>query len=401
MKKLSFKHTKIACYIGYITQATVNNFFPLLFVMFNQKYGISFDKIALLISINFGIQLFVDLISARFIDKIGYRQCIVSAHVFAFFGIIALAFLPDMLPDPYVGLLLAMAICAIGGGLTEVMISPIMEACPSDSKAGSMSLLHSFYCWGAMGVIAISTLLLAWFGMESWQYITLVWALIPLFNIFYFCVVPINKLTEKGEGMSFSELFKSKLFWIFCVLMVLAGAVEISIAQWASAFAESGLKVSKTLGDLLGPCAFAFLMGVSRVFHVKIDKKINLVTYLLICALGCVVGYLIASLVTIPAIALIGCGICGFSVGVMWPGTLSLASSKMPKGGVSMFAFYALAGDLGCTLGPAVVGFVSGIYGDQLSIGLLAATIFPIVLSVILLVFKFGKYPKKEDKKYV
>ncbi len=378
--KTNYKHTVAACYIGYITQAIINNFIPLLFITFHNIYDISLEKIGLLVSVNFFTQLLVDLVSAKAADKIGYRPLVIAAHVFAVIGLVSLAFLPDLLPDPYIGICFAIILYAIGGGLTEVLISPIVEACPTDGKSSAMSLLHSFYCWGSVLVVLGTTVFFYFFGTEMWRIAACIWAIIPLFNIFYFSLVPINTLTENGESMGVRQLLKSGIFRILAVFMLCAGASELAMSQWASAFAESGLNVSKTMGDLLGPCFFAVLMGTSRIVHAKFGEKIGLEKYLRLSAIVCTVSYLIAAFSPIPLLSLIGCGICGFSVGAMWPGTFSLATEKCPKGGTAMFALLALAGDCGCGLGPAIVGFVSGALGDNLKLGIVSAVVFPLIL---------------------
>lgn len=378
--KNNYKHTIYACYIGYITQAIVNNFAPLLFLTFHNTYHIPLGQIGLLVTINFGTQLLIDLLSAKFADKIGYRRMIVAAHVFAAIGLIGLGVLPGLFANPYLGLCIAVILYGIGGGLTEVLISPIVEACPTEGKSAAMSLLHSFYCWGSVLVVLVSTALFRVLGVEAWKLIACFWALIPIFNTFYFTQVPIAALVEGGESMSIGMLLRFGTFWILALMMVCAGASELAMSQWASAFAESGLHVSKTIGDLAGPCFFAVLMGCGRLLHAKYAEKINLTTYLLVCALLCIGSYLLASLSPIAAVSLFGCGLCGISVGAMWPGTFSLASEKCPKGGTAMFALLALAGDTGCSLGPTVVGFVSAALGDNLKTGLLAAVVFPVLL---------------------
>ena len=377
-----YRHTIAASYIGYITQAIVNNFAPLLFLTFHNVYGIPLGKIGLLVTVNFVTQLLVDFISAKYVDRIGYRTAIVAAHVFAAAGLIGLGLLPNLMPTPYIGICMAVVVYAIGGGLIEVLISPIVEACPTEGKSAAMSLLHSFYCWGSVLVVVVSTILFSVFGVDAWRKIACLWAIIPLVNAFYFSKVPIAALVEDGESMTIGMLFRSKLFWIFALLMVCAGASELSMSQWASAFAESGLHVSKTVGDLAGPCFFAVLMGTARVFHAKFAEKLELSRYLAICAVVCIGSYLLASLSPNALLALLGCGICGFSVGAMWPGTFSLASEKCPKGGTAMFALLALAGDTGCSLGPTVVGFVSAACEDNLKKGLVSAILFPVLLLV-------------------
>lgn len=378
--KLSYQHTIYASYLGYITQAIVNNLAPLLFLIFKDAFGIPIQKITLLITVNFLIQLWVDLLSAKFVDIIGYKICIVSAHIFSAIGIGGLAFFPKLAPDPYIGILASVVLYAVGGGLIEVLVSPIVEACPTDNKASVMSLLHSFYCWGTVAVIGVSTLFMNFMGKGSWTLLAGLWALLPLFNAVYFSQVPIIALTGDGEGMSFKELFSLNAFWIFILLMITAGASEQSMSQWASAFAESGLGISKTIGDLAGPCLFAVLMGSARVFYAKFSGRINLLSFIVGSGFLCIASYALAVLSISPMLSLIGCGLTGLSVGILWPGIFSLASARYPRGGTAMFALLALAGDLGCSGGPTLVGMVSSIFGDNLKTGLAAAILFPIIL---------------------
>lgn len=378
----NYKHTIAASYIGYITQAIVNNFAPLLFVTFHNTYHIPLSQIGLLVTINFCIQIIVDLASAKYIDRIGYRASAIIAHIFAAAGLILLGILPDLFSNPYIGICIAIILYAIGGGLTEVVISPIVEACPTDSSSAAMSLLHSFYCWGSVLVVLVSTLLFRFLGIQFWKQVSIMWSIIPILNIFYFAVVPINTLTEDGDGMSIMELIRTKLIWILALLMVCSGASELAMSQWASALAETGLQVSKTVGDLAGPCFFAILMGTGRVLHATVGERFSLVHYLSASAVLCIISYLTVSLSPVPAVSLIACGICGLSVAAMWPGIYSLASMKCPKGGTAMFALLAFAGDIGCSSGPTIVGYISTALQDNLRLGLLSAIVFPVVMLV-------------------
>ena len=384
----NFNHTVYASFLGYVVQAIINNFAPLLFLTFQTSYSISLDMIALLVTINFGIQLLVDLLASKFVDKIGYRVSIISAHIFSAAGLIGLTVLPDCLPNPYVGLLIAVGIYAIGGGLLEVLVSPIVEACPTERKEATMSLLHSFYCWGHVFVVVASTAFFALAGIANWKILSCVWAIIPLANAVYFSLVPIRTLTGENEGLGLRKLATMKSFWLLLMLMMCAGACEQAVSQWASTFAEMGLNVSKTIGDLAGPCLFAILMGVSRVFYAKYSEKIDLQRFMVWSGLLCFASYLIISLVPVPAIGLIGCGICGLSVGILWPGTFSIAAKEIRAGGTAMFAILALAGDLGCGGGPTFVGFISDAFGENLKIGILMAVIFPALLITGLLLFR-------------
>lgn len=378
----NYKHTINACYIGYITQAVANNFAPLLFLTFQRSYGISLGKISFLVTVNFGVQLLVDFLAAHFVDRIGYRISIVTAHILAAVGLIGLALFPQMMEDSYSGLMAAIILYAVGGGLLEVLVSPIVEACPTERKAAAMSLLHSFYCWGHMGVVILSTAFFYLFGIDQWQVLAVIWAAVPLANALYFFLVPIRTLAEEEEGLSIRRLSGKMVFWILMVLMICAGASEQAVSQWASAFAESGLHVSKSVGDLAGPCAFAFFMGVSRVVSAKYSDRISLERIMLGSGGLCVVSYLLIALSPWPVLSLAGCALCGFAVGALWPSTFSLAMKKIPGGGTAMFALFALAGDIGCAGGPLVVGRISGVFGDDLRIGILAALVFPVILTV-------------------
>lgn len=379
--KHKYRETITACFVGYVIQAVVNNFVPLLFVMFQTGYGISLSKITTLISINFFVQLIVDLLSAGFIDKIGYRASVIVAHVFSAAGLVLLTVLPEVSPDPFTGILAAVIIYAIGGGLLEVLLSPMIEACPTRNKEKMMSICHSFYSWGQVGVVLISTLFFAVFGIENWKIIALIWAVIPICNGIAFTKVPVYSLDDGEEkGLNIKELFANKLFWLFMIMMMCAGASESTIAQWASAFAEEGLGVSKAVGDLAGPMSFAFLMGISRVIYGKYGHKLDLDRFILFSSALCIAAYLCVSLIPIPVFGLIGCAVSGFAVGIFWPGTYSKASATIRGGGTSMFALLALAGDMGCTSGPALAGAVSSAFGNNLSLGILASTVFPILM---------------------
>lgn len=378
---MNYQRTIYACFVGYIVQAIVNNFVPLLFLTFEGTYGIEMGRITMLITMNFGVQLVVDLLSAGFVDKIGYRISIVLAHLFSAAGLAGLVFLPEILSDAYTGLCISVVIYALGGGLIEVLISPIMESCPTDNKEKAMSLLHSFYCWGHVGVVLVSTLFFHLAGIENWRILTLLWVVIPVANGIVFLKSPIAPLIEEGEsGLSLKELFRNKMFWLFLLMMLCAGASEQAVSQWASTFAEQGLGVTKTIGDLAGPMAFAILMGSARAFYGKFGDRLNLDRFMLASGVLCVFSYLCIALAPSPVVSLAGCGICGLSVGIMWPGSFSKASAAIRNGGTAMFALLALAGDLGCSGGPTLVGYVSSAAADNLRIGILAAIVFPVLL---------------------
>lgn len=375
-----YRRTSRACYLGFVTQAICANFVPLLFITFHDSYGISFRQLALISTVFFFTQLVTDAICARFSDRLGYRISVVFSAVTSALGLIGLSFLPDLLPSPFAGILICVMIYAIGSGLAEVLVSPIIEACPFENKEAVMSLTHSFYCWGVVAVILLSTAFFVFVGIEHWRILSLLWAVIPLYNIYNFATCPIEKLVDDGRSMTIASLFKNKFFWIFIVLMVCAGSSELAMAQWASAFAESALAVSKTVGDLAGPCGFAILMGVSRTLYGKFGEKIDLAKFMIVSGILCLACYLLSGLVPIPIFGLAGCALCGFSVAIMWPGSISISSKVLPTGGTAMFALLALAGDLGGSLGPAIVGEVSQRFGENLRAGVLGGIGFPVVL---------------------
>lgn len=390
MNKLGARHTVAACYIGYITQAIVNNFAPLLFLTFQEEFSLSLTLIGTLVTVNFGVQLLVDLISSKIVDKLGYRPCMVAAHLFAAAGLCMLAFLPRLLPMPAAGLFIASAVYAVGGGLIEVLVSPTIEACPSKNKKASMSMLHSFYCWGQVAVVALSTLFFWAAGIRSWHVLAYIWAAVPLCNAVYFLFVPLFPLVEEGKGMQVRQLLSSRVFWLLFVLMFCAGSCEQAVSQWASAFAESGLHVSKTLGDLLGPCMFALFMGLSRLLFSLFGAKLRLRPSLSLAAAVCAAGYALCAFspASLPFLGLVGCGVVGFSVGIMWPGTFSLASAALPKGGTALFALLALAGDVGCAAGPTAVGAVSDAFGGDIRLGIACGLAVPLLMLVALFFYR-------------
>lgn len=386
----TYQRTLTACYTGYVVQAIANNFVPLLFLTFHNTYHISMGRITMLITINFLVQLLIDALSAGFIDRIGYRASMILAHGTAAAGLIFLTFLPSILPDPYLGLILSVMTYAVGGGLLEVLLSPVVEALPTENKEKSMSLLHSFYCWGAVAVVLLSTIFFAVFGLEYWRVMALLWALIPLYNLFVFRKVPLCPLVpDEEEGLPVTSLIRMPAFWILMIVMTCAGASEQSVSQWASTFAEQGLGVSKSIGDLAGPMLFSVCMGTSRLIYGLYGEKMNLNKAMIASGILCIFSYCMISLSPVPALSLIGCGICGFSVGIMWPGAFSIAAAVLKGGGTALFAFMALSGDLGCSSGPTFVGLIAEHFAGNLKVGILNAGIFPFLLMLgILLVQK-------------
>ncbi len=400
-KETNYQKTLAACYLGFVTQAISANFVPLLFMTFRHTYGITLDKIALIPLVFYFAQLLIDLAATRFADKIGYRTCVVASQVLSAFGLVSMAFLPELFSVPFAGILISVVLYAIGSGLIEVLVSPIVEACPFEHKDGMMSLLHSSYCWGAVGVILGSTLFFAVFGVEHWKILTILWALVPLCNTWNFLTCPLERLVEEGKSMRVGQLLRLPLFWLIIMLMICSGASEATMAQWASAFTESALGVSKTVGDLAGPGLFAMFMGISRMLYGKFSEKLDLTKVMLIGGAMCAGCYLLASLSASPILGLAGCSLCGLAVGIMWPGSISISAQKCPRGGTAMFAFLALAGDLGAMVSPAVVGSLSEWAGGNLKTGLLAATVFPMVLvwGLLILNKKVRKGTKRDKSK--
>lgn len=392
MTALNYQKTKIACYLGFITQAISANFAPLLFLKFHHDYQISLGNIAWISTCFFFTQLLIDLFCAKFVDRIGYRVCVVASEVCSAAGLIGLAFLPEIFPNPLAGILCSVILYAMGSGLIEVLCSPIIEACPFDNKEATMSLLHSFYCWGAVGTILISTIFFLIFGIESWKWLAVLWALIPIVNIYNFATCPIEYLVDEENGMKVTELFRKPLFWIAICLMICSGASELAMAQWASAYAEAALGLSKTIGDLAGPCMFAVAMGISRVIFGKYGERIDLMKFMASSGILCVICYFLTALSSNPILGLIGCIVCGFSVGIMWPGTISISSKEFPMGGTAMFALLAMAGDLGGSIGPGIVGRVTQSAGNNIQVGMGVGLIFPFILLIMLFIL----YTKKK-----
>ena len=393
MKK-NYKKTMIACYLGFITQAISANFAPLLFLTFHKTYSIPLGKIALISTAFFFTQLLVDVFCAKFVDRIGYRKSVVMSEICSAAGLIGLAFLPEVCGDPFIGIIMSVIVYAIGSGLIEVLCSPIVEACPFENKDSVMSLLHSFYCWGSVGVIVLSTVFFSVFSIEHWKILACIWAVVPLYNVYNFMTCPIENLVEDGNTMGIRGLLKVPVFWIAIILMVCAGASELSMAQWASAYTESAIGLPKTIGDLAGPCMFAVMMGISRVIYGKYGEKLDLMKFMMCSGVLCLICYLMAALSKNPMIGLVGCIVCGFSVGIMWPGTISISSKQLPTGGTAMFALLAMAGDLGGAFGPSLIGNITQNANDNLQVGMLAGCVFPLVLIVSLVAMKLTSYKK-------
>lgn len=394
--KLGYSHTRAACCLAYVTQSVAAMFMPLLFVRFGSEFGLSLDRLTALVTVTFFTQIFVDAAAPLIVKKTGYRALAITAALFSFCGILGLYFMADIVPGAFWGLFICTVLYAIGSGLIEVLITPIVDSCPTDKKAGSMAFVHSAYCAGCALVVLLSTVYFAVFGIENWRYLAVLFSAVPLLAAVSFSLVPIVTPEEVRERGRVRDMFKDPLFWLFGVVMICAGASELSMSQWASAFAEAGLGVSKTMGDLLGPCAFAVLMFIGRILYGRISDRVDIIKVMFGCGALCIVSYLLASFASNPVVALMGCCLCGLAVAPMWPATFSLCGKYMPNISSAVFAVYALLGDVGCTGGPTAVGIISG-DSSNISKGLSVALVFPALLIVCLAAVKIIFY-KKQSK---
>ena len=394
----SYKHTFAAAGLCSVTQAAIVNFAPLLFLTFQNDFSLTLSQIAFLVTLNFLVQLLIDLLGTKITSVMSYRAAVLTALFFASAGMIGLGNLPFLM-NPYAGLMISTALYAVGGGLIEVITSPIVEACPIKNKSGAMSFLHSFYCFGFVFVVVVCTLFFKFVGIENWRILAMCWAALPLLNAVYFMLVPMYKLEGDEKKISIKAILSKKVFWLFFVLMLCSGAAEQAIVQWASAFAEAGLKVPKAMGDLLGPMCFSILMGLSRILYALFGNRINQTLTIFISSCGCVLSYLLTVFSPLPVLSLVGCALSGLSVGILWPGLLSLSATRFPQGGVSMFALLALGGDVGCAVGPMVVGTVSDALGGTLRWGILSAVLFPLVLVIgVGMLIRIVKKEKSESE---
>lgn len=408
-KHYTYRNTTYACYRGYMTQAIINNLAPLLFIIFQTNFSISYEKLGQLVLFNFATQLLTDLWATKYADHFGYRKCMVAAHALSTLGLLSLGILPFLMPSTFFALAFSVSLYAIGGGLLEVIVSPIIEALPNDNKEASMSLLHSFYCWGQMAVVLLSTFLLWIVGRDLWFLLPILWSLFPLYNLFKFLHVPLLPLVKEGQGMKLKELFSFPSFYLVLLLMLCAGISELTMSQWSSLFAEKGLQIPKLFGDLLGPGLFALFMAIGRTIYGYLGDCLPIKASMFVCGLLCILTYLVTVFSPLPILALLSCSFCGFTVSLMWPGTFSLASAAFPRGGTMMFGLLAVCGDLGGSFGPWLAGKISDTVqttgrsldfwaGSSLDLeqiglrsGLLAAALFPMLMVICLLLFRVKK----------
>lgn len=394
--KLTANHTVAACFTGLTIQAIVINLPPLLYLTFENEFGISLSKISLLIAISFVTQLLMDLTASKLPNLFNNRTTVVIGQVFCVCGLLGMALLPSIMP-PYVALIVATSLASFGSGIIEVMGNPIIEASPIKNKNRILSIMHSCYCWGLVLTVLLSTLFFKLVGIEHWRILFCLWAIIPAVNTVAFIFVPLPTMESAPTVTNKKDsAFRTFTFWVFFLLMLCAGAAEMTMAQWASSFAEMGLKVNKSTGDLLGPCAFAVLMGLARVIYAKFSTKLNLSKLMIVSASLCVISYLVTAFSPLPILSLVGCAVCGFSVGIMWPGTLCMATEKIPGGGVKMFALLALAGDAGCTLGPTAAGWIAEAFGNNLKISFVFSTVFPAIIIALVTVLLIQQRKKRK-----
>ncbi len=372
--------TKLAGYVGFVVQAIVNNFLPILFIVFQNVYNLSYEKLGRLILFNFATQMFIDLITPKIIAKIGYRKAASLSQGAAAAGLILLGTLPSLMNNTYLAIIISIIIYATGSGLMEVILSPMIEMLPTGNKSGNMAVLHSFYCWGQAFTVLVTTGLVFLFGFKQWYFIPAIWAIIPFLNMFSFLRVPIVQPSPDEKMSTFSELVKKPLFLVYMVMMFCAGASEIAMAEWASIFAQNALGVSKAIGDITGPCAFALFMGTGRVVYAKLSKKVSFTKMLVILNIFCFVCYMVVAVCKIPIIALIFCAVCGFTVSISWPGIYSAGARTFTTGGAVMFSVFAMCGDTGCALGPWLIGVLADKF--SLNVGFAAASVFPLVMVI-------------------
>lgn len=393
--KSKYTMTKIACYVGYVVQAVVNNFLPILFIALQNIYGLSYEQLARIILFNFLTQMVTDFITPKILAIIGYRKAAMLAHISASAGLVFLGILPKIMESTYFAIIISMVITAFGSGLIEVILSPMVDMLPTSNKAGSMSILHSFYCWGQAFTIIATTVMVMFFGFEGWANIPIIWAVIPFVNIFSFSFVPIIEPEKDQKTASLKQLFQNKSFILFLIMMLCSGAAEITMAQWASMFAQQSLGVSKAVGDLAGPCAFAIFMGAGRIWYANVSHKVSFRKTVIVLSVLCAICYIVVGLCDIPSVALVCCALCGFTVSIFWPGTYAEGSNTFKNGGPVMFSAFAMLGDIGCSLGPWLSGVVADGYG--LNWGFVASAIFPVLMIIsIFLLISNKKYGVKK-----
>ena len=392
----------LACEFGITTQSAVNNLAPILFVIFKDNFGISYTMIASLMLFNFLVQIATDFTAIKILGILDYRKSGILAQACAALGLIMLGVLPNIIPI-YPALFTSTLFMAFGGGLLEVMVSPIVDSLEKGQSSAKMNMLHSFFCWGQVAVVLTATAAIKLFGSNIWYIIPISWAIVPIISIFMFSVVPIPEIA-RAERRSGEKLpVKSKAFLFMCFLMVASGASEITMAEWASVFAQKGLGIDKFTGDILGPCLFAVLMGSGRLLFGVFGSRVRLKSALTYYSILCTICYIVAATAKNPYIALFFCALTGFSVSIMWPGVYSYSSSVIKQGKTAMFGILALCGDVGCSLGSWLTGSMSdfsltfpkvlefavrcGISYEQmgLKIGIGCAAVFPLLMSIALI----------------
>ena len=384
----NYKITKYTCYLFYVLQGTLLNLTPLLFVPLMEQYGLSYMKLGALASVNFATQLIVDIVLSKLTDKHRYRISLRLSASAAFIGYMIFAWAPGRLGDPYTWLLIGTVVYSIGAGLMEITISPLIHALPDKAKGKSMAILHSFYAWGVVLTVIVSTSVLAIIGRDKWNFIVTGWLIVPVIGFILSCIMPVPK-PESGENErtagSFRILIKPA-FILFLAMIFFGSCAEAVMTQWSSAFLERAVGLDKLIGDIAGMSMFALMLGLCRMASAALDKKISLSTYMMLGTIGAVICYIIVSVSNVAAVSLIFCALTGFMVGMLWPGTLVLAADAFPKAGAWLFAYLAVAGDLGGVFGPWITGAIADRSG--LNAGLGAAAIFPVIGLICMIIYK-------------
>ncbi len=384
-----YKHTIRACYAGTFTMSLVSNLTPLLFVILMDSFGLTFEQVGRLTLVNFMTQIAADLVFSKPVDKWGVRPFVAGGHFLCTIGLVLFALAPMYAPhNTYIWFMVSTVLFSCGGGLLELLLSPIVQAIPGDEKARAMSMLHSFYAWGFILVVVLTTTALGVFGSANWPLIMITWAILPLATGIAFLKVPLAPQVSEEQRTRTGVLLSSAFFVVVVLGIAAGGAAEVSMSQWISAFTERALGLSKQMGDLVGVCMFALFLGIGRASYGKWGGKTDVTTLMLWGAVGSVLCFLGAALIPNPILAMACCAANGLCVSLLWPGSIVTAAARFPLAGASMFAILAAGGDVGAAFGPWAVGAVADVVPSGLRGGLLVGTIYPAIMVVCMLVVR-------------
>lgn len=371
----SYQLTTISCFVGIFCQAVSSNITAILFIPLMTLYGLSYVHLGLLVGINFTTQVLVDIIASRLVDRYGFRVFVLPSDILAVIGLVLFGLTPVLFDNILTGLVFSTIIFSASCGLQEVMLSPIVNAIPHNDKGPAMALMHSFYAWGQVATIIITTLFLFFFGIENWQVIVFLWALVPLVNFFMFLAAPFPGVIHENQRMTMRDLIL-KPFYLVALLAIMGGAAtELVMNQWSSTFSEKVLELPKVTGDILGMCGFAVFLGLGRVLYGRYGSKINMNNVLVGSAAAAVVCYIAVAISPLPAISLAACAVCGLAASLLWPGTLVITAEKYPLAGAWIFAILAAAGDIGAASGPFAAGVITDLTRQMPSILQFAASL--------------------------